>query len=282
MFHSFANIIGPSLITLFTLLIMLLSFMYFTVVLKIQSENVTVWIHCLWSFYLLYCIIFYYISCVITDPNGEYVFLTSENMDENCHFCETEKPERAHHCRVCNSCILRMDHHCVWIHNCVGKHNHRYFWLFILYTWIGCFYYFWMSLPLVKSILFHSPVINVEWPFINARNVFLFTGLLSFVAAYGLLGFLIWHSYLILTGQTTIEYLSNRSMRRSSQSTDTNDTIPFIHVYDLGWRQNVLDFFQEYLLLFLTHFMQNRPLWKLVFPMHIHFIFLSYNKRNRL
>ncbi|KAI8911448.1 hypothetical protein EDD86DRAFT_245731 [Gorgonomyces haynaldii] len=76
-----------------------------------------------------------------------------------------------------------LDDHCPWLNNCVGANNHLYFYLMLLYLTIGCFYFCIVGFSSFEGILYRR--------FDNG------------IAIFGLLGL---HTYLIASGQTTLEY----------------------------------------------------------------------------
>ncbi|KAI8813871.1 DHHC palmitoyltransferase-domain-containing protein [Cladochytrium replicatum] len=154
-----------------------------------------------------------------------------------CKKCQKPKPERAHHCSICNTCVLKMDHHCPWMANCVGHNNHRYFYLFLFYLTLGCFYYMLTSIPLAYQAYYSDQ--KVDWPSPVSQPLWMFALLLAsamFLAVGGLCG---WHTYLILTGQTTIEYYKNSTESHNSRIRGEI----WINEYDLGTWRNFQIFF---------------------------------------
>lgn len=130
---------------------------------------------------------------------------TDENNKETksklkfCRTCNELKPLRAHHCQICGYCVFKMDHHCPWINNCVGQNNHRYFVLFLTHTLIGCIFIAALSAPLFFSN-------NVR----NLPTQFNFVCILCIAGTFLLLFFNVWNWFLVLNGNTTIEFWSSR------------------------------------------------------------------------
>ncbi|KAG7026713.1 Protein S-acyltransferase 10 [Cucurbita argyrosperma subsp. argyrosperma] len=89
-----------------------------------------------------------------------------------CSYCHVEQPPRTKHCHDCDRCVLQFDHHCVWLGTCIGQGNHCRFW----------------------------------W---NAAIVIMLLITLS-IALIFLLLLLLFHSYLVLTNQTTYELVRRR------------------------------------------------------------------------
>ena len=159
-------------------------------------------------------------------PHELYQFdpeLKSGEVDRYCRHCDCYKSWRAHHCSVCSRCVLKMDHHCPFVWNCVGYANYRYFYLFMFYLWTGSVYYVWLGYGAMAS-LFRIKSCAFEWlPFFlcqitklkverNELFVFLYyTGIGIIVMMLPFVGF---HSYLVMTNQSTIEAISKRSNRK--------------------------------------------------------------------
>lgn len=156
-----------------------------------------------------------------------------------------------------------------WVSNCVGHFNHRYFVLFLLYLFMVCAYGALMSYsPFMDSHRFSVvrppsapiplplPSICVDastdghrchaahatgaqpWVGLSARGTIVFIFVLSVAVGLAVGLMLAWHLYLVLTGQTTIEFYFNRY--RMQMAKERGET--YYNEFDLGYRRN-WDFF---------------------------------------
>ncbi|XP_031108319.1 protein S-acyltransferase 10-like isoform X2 [Ipomoea triloba] len=118
-----------------------------------------------------------------------------------CTYCQSLQPPRTKHCHDCDKCVLEFDHHCVWLGTCIGQGNHCQFWWYIceetaLSFWTGILYIQFLKSSISKAWWVYAIVI-------------LFLAMLSFFFIFLFL-LLLFHSYLILTNQTTYELVRRR------------------------------------------------------------------------
>lgn len=117
-----------------------------------------------------------------------------------CTICIIEQPIRAKHCRECGKCVALHDHHCPWLGICIGEKNRFYFWWYLFFECI----LLWSSNLIIILSLTHGT--GWEWVLENLARVLVMIVISFFIIMVSLL--LGYHTYLMLTNQTTWENIS--------------------------------------------------------------------------
>ncbi|XP_043695328.1 protein S-acyltransferase 10 [Telopea speciosissima] len=118
-----------------------------------------------------------------------------------CTYCNIVQPPRAKHCHDCDKCVLQFDHHCVWLGTCIGQGNHCRFWWYIFEETILCMWTGVLYISYLKA--------NFSRAWWKDGIVILLLATLSICLIFLLL-LLLFHSYIVLTNQTTYELVRRR------------------------------------------------------------------------
>ena len=229
------------------------SFYYCLVPYFIQfSTKFSLILHLIFSHYLLLNIIFHYCKAVFTNPgkvtnaakvDAEQVrYFRAKGTYRICKHCNQVKPPRTYHCSVCNSCILKMEHHCPWINNCVGWLNHKFYLLFMWFLWIGCFYYTITAFPLFKAQhryfednqTLRQWMENVRSDGETFRSILIFSWVICFAVILALGVLVIWQSWLVSFGETSVERLKSSYNRKQCKKQGR----VYTSVHDCGFKEN--------------------------------------------
>ncbi|OWZ11072.1 hypothetical protein PHMEG_00015959, partial [Phytophthora megakarya] len=197
--------IGPLFVTVGYGLIVGIAFVHFTQFLPGNSP-----FHLVLSILLASELLLQYSLAIWSDPG----YVDPEHLDfeadgeRYCEQCNAVKPLKAHHCRECRRCVYEMDHHCPWINNCVGYYNYRHFWLLLMYIWVSCFYVASLSFGLFIETFNTSAEDGGEREkVVLHRFKVLFSFMATSVVGVVICCYWMWHAYLVLTEQSTIEFM---------------------------------------------------------------------------
>lgn len=244
----FVRVLGPAFILIALALFGFVAYTFFFLVLPAKIEEgmpVLVWgAQAVMGMFLLANLVYNYLMAILVDPGippeyaGDRVDLPQGADEElglprpkQCQRCGRQKPPRAHHCSVCRRCVLKMDHHCPWINNCVGFHNYRYFCLFMLYLAAACLFVVVVFLDTFLETTFHPRQSHKSFFMRQCTSLSWIIALCIFLSLCLLGGF---HTYLVLSNQTTIEFHSNMSNRDRAKKRGELFRNPF----DLGRTRN--------------------------------------------
>jgi palmitoyltransferase len=159
------------------------------------------------------------------------------------------KPPRSHYDHVTKTLVLNLDHYCPWMFNAIGYFNYRYFVNFMIYIFLGMVY--GTALTLQPFLYLHTDEFRTHsreeraardrlprpYPMMPHRDEKMLVSLafmlcLAVGIAVAILGG--FHVYLVLTGQTTIEFHANWAAQRRARK----EGHKFKNPYNQGWRKN--------------------------------------------
>lgn len=162
-----------------------------------------------------------------------------QSIDEGryCETCDVAKPDLCHHCSVCKRCVLKMDHHCPWVMNCVGARNYRFFYNFIAYALVGAL---WASIA-GAMVLFGEPRVRPTPEDVMRRVIFV--TVMATAIVFALSFFVFFHTYLALTGNTTIDYYNWKDFAKALKARGMPP--PGKHPFDQGAVKNWQETFDE-------------------------------------
>ncbi|KAH7426411.1 hypothetical protein KP509_10G001100 [Ceratopteris richardii] len=152
----------------------------------------------------------------------------SSSSNRTCPTCRVYQPPRSKHCHDCNRCVLRFDHYCAWLGTCVGYGNHCRFWWYIFEETVLCL---WTSVMYVTSL--RSAGRSSSWLHFSAMIILLVVVLAALIF---LVLLLLFHSYLVITNQTTHELI------RRKRIPELRNLPENVKPYSKGYVRNIYSF----------------------------------------
>jgi len=167
-------------------------------------------------------------------PDGVGTAYPPSNADSaadqrRCRHCQTTQLLRTKHCYDCGRCVYTFDHHCFWIGNCVGEKNLRLFYCYVLVEFVTVAWA--CELCLSTFVYANTKAWARDWFVWNLPSMAAFLLCLGFAMLLGSL--LFFHTYLILTGQTSWE------VWRREAASYMKDVPPEVFPFSQGWRANL-------------------------------------------
>ena len=167
------------------------------------------------------------VQCFMHQPYDGLMFVENKT----CSTCLTLKPPRSKHCDMCGICVPTFDHHCIWLNQCVGELNYKYFLSFLFIHVMFFFYATYVTFYVMFSEVYDQQLFSKTFVNMATRTEHKATPLmifkyiayrqlpmtllcvLAFVMGLAILGFLIYHLYLVYTGVTTNESFKWKNIR---------------------------------------------------------------------
>ncbi|KAF0688574.1 Aste57867_19819 [Aphanomyces stellatus] len=197
-------VLGPLLMTLGLSLATFLACCFFFAILPRHDASFSTTLANLAGVYVFLQLYINYILCITTNPGRVVPSEADKRAFPTCRHCDAGQPPRSHHCHSCRSCVLEMDHHCVWVNNCIGYFNYRFFWRFLLFTWLAC------AMVAAGAAAPSRAAPPDDW---SSKCFVSFPFVLCLCIGLVVFGLWLWHVYLVLTGQTSIDAIVRYRMK---------------------------------------------------------------------
>ena len=152
-----------------------------------------------------------------------------------CTTCGIVRPLRASHDRKTDRCVQKFDHYCVFVGNSIGQDNYMWFLAFVGITSFGALFYLAFCVFHVVNLVDRFEQGGHDSATAAGKAVGQAIGSVMLAMYFGMAGLLVTalfslHIYLVLTGQTTPDFLKGTYKRQRN---------PF----NKGFRGNCLELF---------------------------------------
>lgn len=125
-----------------------------------------------------------------------------------CTTCQIYRVPRCSHCAMSDNCVEKFDHYCPWVGTCIGRRNYRFFLMFVFSGTALCLLVCATSLSRLVEI---SGDNDDEFDTALRREpIAIVLVIYTFGAIWFVGGLSAFHTYLVLTNQTTYEHIRRR------------------------------------------------------------------------
>eukprot|EP00210_Caulerpa_lentillifera_P007126 g6818.t1 len=125
-----------------------------------------------------------------------------------CTTCQVYRVPRCSHCAMTDNCVEKFDHYCPWVGTCIGRRNYRFFLMFVFSGTFLCLLVCASSLSRLVQVSDNN---DDEFDTaLKNEPVAIALVIYTFAAVWFLGGLSLFHTYLVLTNQTTYEHIRRR------------------------------------------------------------------------
>eukprot|EP00210_Caulerpa_lentillifera_P001459 g1400.t1 len=125
-----------------------------------------------------------------------------------CTTCHVYRVPRCSHCAMTDNCVEKFDHYCPWVGTCIGRRNYRFY---LMFVFSGTFLCLLVCASSLSRLIQVSDNNDDEFDTaLKNEPVALALVIYTFAAVWFIGGLSVFHTYLVLTNQTTYEHVRRR------------------------------------------------------------------------
>lgn len=170
-------------------------------------------------------------------------------IEEICHSCYMQRPQRSKHCRYCNVCVPQYDHHCLFLNRCIGLENHKRFILGLTTHYLGLVLYLYLVVLYLDALFeadhYTTYVVKMVYTLFEQNYYVISSVILVIPVWWYSLWYLFLEIYSISNNLTANEVLNRHRYRylfAPFQSLDGTLKLKFKNPFTKGFFNNWIDF----------------------------------------